>query len=134
MIVVSNQSAIGRGIMTRDQLEKITRRMLEKIESTGGKIHAVFYCLHHPDAGCSCRKPKTGLLKKAARRFGVDLQRSLVVGDDEADVAMGSRAGCQTILVLSGKQTPSTARRMSVQPHRTVKDLDHAVRYLLEHP
>ncbi len=134
VIVVSNQSAVGRGILTRNQLNDITQRMLQRVESAGGKIRAVFYCLHRPDAGCSCRKPKTGLLKKAAQRFGINLKRSFVVGDAEADIAMGLKAGCRAILVLSGKQTHASTRFMSVRPHRVVKDLDRAVRYILGHP
>ena len=131
VIVVSNQSAVGRRLMTRRRLQEITKRMKGIVRDAGGKIDAVNYCLHRPPAGCPCRKPRLGLLKRAARRFRIDLQRSFVVGDDKKDIEMGHAAGCRTVLVLSGKQTRSSARRMVVPADRVAKDLLEAVQWIL---
>ena len=131
VIVVSNQSGVGRGIMTKGKLEEITWQMQEAVSQAGGRINAVYYCIHHPEDDCSCRKPKIGLLKRAARKFSIDLKRSFVIGDDERDILMGHRAGCCTVLVLSGKQTRRTIKRLSVSPHRVASTLLQAVRWIV---
>ncbi len=132
VIVVSNQSAVGRGLMSMARLRAITRQMVRKVRMSGGCLHAVYYCPHHPKAGCFCRKPLIGLLKKASRRFSIDLKKSFVVGDDVRDIRMGHSAGCQTILVLTGKQTRKAARQFQQAPHRIVKNLSRATKWILE--
>ncbi|MBI3616121.1 MAG: HAD family hydrolase [Candidatus Omnitrophica bacterium] len=132
VIVVSNQAGVGRGYFRRSELELITRRMLERIRRTGGKIRAVYYCTHRFDAGCPCRKPKIQLLKKAAGKFSIDLTRSFVVGDHETDILMGRSAGCRTIHVLSGRQSRKDVRQWAVHPDRIAKDLAEAIRWILK--
>ncbi len=131
VIIISNQSGVARGILSRTTLEKTTRKMLKSIRQSGGRVHAVYYCTHHPDNSCACRKPHIGMLKKAARRFSIDLKRSFVVGDTEADVLMARSAGCRKVLVLTGRRTRQTARQLLVPPDRIVKDLEQAVRWIL---
>ena len=132
VVIVSNQSAIGRGLLPRKKLREITRRMLESIRKKGGRVHAVYYCTHHPEARCPCRKPRAGMVKEAARRLSIHLTGSFVVGDDAVDVRMGQAAGCRTILVLSGKQTRAKARRLNLAPDRIAKDLSEAVEWILD--
>lgn len=130
--VVSNQSGVGRRVMSRRALDGITQKMLRGIERSGGKIRAVYYCTHAPRQGCACRKPRPGLLLKAARRHRLDLARSSVIGDDAVDVAMGRAAGCRTVLVLSGKLTRQAARKQGVAPNRIARNLSEAVRWILQ--
>ncbi len=132
VVVVSNQSAIGRGLLTREKLQEITQRMLESIRRKGGKVHAVYYCIHHPQAGCPCRKPRPGMLKSAARKLSINLSRSYVVGDHAMDIQMGQEAGCRTILVLSGRLTRGSAGRLKLTPDRIAKDLSEAVEWILD--
>ncbi len=131
LVIVSNQSGVGRGVMSKPQLNEVSRRMLTAIRRVGGKIHAVYYCTHHPDRNCSCRKPRTGMIRKAVKRFGIDLKRSYVIGDSEVDILMARSAGCGKILVLSGRHNRSSAKHLSVQPDRIAKDLRAAAGWIL---
>jgi histidinol-phosphate phosphatase family protein len=103
VVVVTNQSAVGRGLISPEGLASLQARMVREIERSGGRIAGVFHCPHRPDEGCACRKPRAGLLQQAARELGLDLSRSLLVGDTGRDLEAGRRAGCRTMLVLSGQ-------------------------------
>lgn len=131
VFIVSNQSGVSRGELKRSQLTEITRRMLLAVRRSGGRIRSVQYCIHRSQDGCGCRKPRIGMLKKAARRYGVDLKKSFVVGDQETDIGMGRTAGCRTVLVLSGKQGRGGAKAMAVRPDRIARNLPEAVRWIL---
>jgi len=113
-IVTTNQPVIARGECTPEELENI----FDKMKTLLGKEHAyvddIFFCPHHPDRGfpgerteykidCDCRKPKTGMLKRAAQKYNIDLSKSWVVGDSTTDVEFGKRGGCRTALVLTGE-------------------------------
>lgn len=103
IIIVSNQSGIARGLIKKKELEKINCRLQELLARGGARIDAFYICPHHPDERCSCRKPKTGLIKKAKRDFSLDLSRSYVIGDKLTDIEMGRNAGVrESILVLTG--------------------------------
>ncbi len=132
VIIVSNQAGVGRGIMTKRELTEITRKMLAAIREKEGRVDAVYYCTHHPDNDCRCRKPHTGLLKKAARRFPIDLKKSFFIGDSETDILTGRSAGCRTILVLTGRHTRKTAKHLVTQPDRISKNLSQAVRWIAQ--
>jgi D-glycero-D-manno-heptose 1,7-bisphosphate phosphatase len=101
-VVVTNQSAIGRGLMTFAELDLIHRLMLDEVRAVGGEIAAVYSCPHVPDAGCSCRKPATGLLELAADELRLSLSDSVLVGDSDSDVGAARSAGCQPVLVSHG--------------------------------
>ena len=131
VIVVSNQSGVGRKVLSRIHLAEITQKMLQAVRSSGGWIRAVYYCTHHPENDCACRKPRVGLLKKAARQFSIDLSRSFMVGDTETDILMAHSAGCRSVLALSGKQTRSSARHLTVAPDQIAENLLEAVRWIL---
>lgn len=94
IILASNQPGIGRGVMSRADLEAVHRRMREEAEDAGGAIHAIYYCPHGWNEGCDCRKPKPGLLYQAQRDFHLDLTLTPFVGDDERDAAAADAAGC----------------------------------------
>ena len=94
VIVVTNQSAVGRGMMDLDTLESMHRKLCNAVAEKGGRIAAVFYCPHHPQAGCDCRKPEPGLIRQAQRRFNVNLAEATMIGDSARDVQCGLRAGC----------------------------------------
>lgn len=103
IIVVSNQSAINRGLVTQTMVDAITQAMQERIEATGGRVDAVFYCPHLPDEGCTCRKPRPGLFHQAACQLGIQLARSYVIGDALSDVQAALHIGAQPLLVLTGR-------------------------------
>ncbi|MDE0427102.1 MAG: D-glycero-beta-D-manno-heptose 1,7-bisphosphate 7-phosphatase [Candidatus Poribacteria bacterium] len=102
IFVVTNQAGIGRGLYSEEDLKDIHSRMIAEIARAGGEIDAVYYCPHHPDAGCECRKPKPGMLKRAAQEHNIDLSSAYFIGDVLTDIQAGRRAGTTTCLVLTG--------------------------------
>lgn len=103
-VVVTNQSAVGRGRLSPETLAAIHRRMIAGIREAGGFLLDLFVCPHAPEAGCGCRKPATGMLREAARRHGIDLAAAGLVGDRAADIACARRAGlAHALLVLTGQ-------------------------------
>ncbi len=113
VVVITNQSIIGRGMVTEAELSAIHDRMRQGVKKAGGHILKIYYCPHHPDDHCSCRKPRIGLLKKAAKELGLDLKNCLFVGDTLKDIQAGSRAGCRTILVQTGQGEESLKKILS---------------------
>lgn len=101
VIVVTNQSGIARGYFTEEDLQMIHKRMLNELLKNGAKIDAIYYCPHHPDDNCNCRKPKTGMLERAAEDFDLDIKRCFMIGDKKVDVETGRNAGCTSILIAN---------------------------------
>jgi D-glycero-D-manno-heptose 1,7-bisphosphate phosphatase len=101
--VATNQSGVGRGLMTLGQLDAVHHRMQTEATQHGGALGAVLYCPHAPDDGCVCRKPAPGLIHEALARSGFAAAESLVVGDDRRDLEAASRAGVEAALVRTGK-------------------------------
>lgn len=133
LFVVTNQSAIGRGLMSRRQLDVIHERMLDYIGGSGGRVEAVLVCPHHPDDKCSCRKPEPGLLQQASDRHKVDLTRSFMIGDHHTDIEAGARAGCETVLVRTGRGATSLEQRDAwrAEPTFVADDLIDAAIWVL---
>ena len=104
IIIVTNQSAIGRGFITIEQAEAINRRLIKVITDAGGRVDGLYICPHAPDDHCFCRKPLPGLILQAADELSIDLPSSALVGDALTDIQAGSAAGIKTlILVKSGR-------------------------------
>lgn len=99
IVVVTNQSGIGRGLFSEATLEAIHSAMHAAVATAGGRIDGVFYCPHLPDAGCRCRKPAPGLLLDAARESGVSIDQAVFIGDKQSDVDAAIAAGARPILV-----------------------------------
>lgn len=112
LIVVSNQSGVAHGYFTERELESLRVSLEQKLAANGIALDAMYFCPHHP-AGkrkefaveCECRKPKPGMILKAAEEFNVDLSASWMIGDILNDVEAGNQAGCQTILINNGNET-----------------------------
>jgi D-glycero-D-manno-heptose 1,7-bisphosphate phosphatase len=102
LVVITNQSPIGRGWLTHEGLERIHERLAELLAAEGAGVDGFYVCPHAPDDGCECRKPGTALARRAAQEHGFELERAFVVGDHRADVEMGRRVGARTILVRTG--------------------------------
>lgn len=116
VVVVTNQSAIGRGIVASEVVEEIHSRMCAAIEAAGGRVERVLYCPHHPDDSCGCRKPRPAMLLRAAEELDLDLSASYFVGDHVTDVQAALAAGCRPILVRTGRgrEAASAVREMAV--------------------
>ena len=102
LVVVTNQSGVGRGYFGRDAVERVHGRLLELLESEGVDLDAIYLCPHTPDEACSCRKPLPGLIQRAAFDLGVDPRRSFVIGDKPCDVDLGLVVNATTFLVTTG--------------------------------
>ncbi|MEX0734474.1 MAG: HAD-IIIA family hydrolase [Steroidobacteraceae bacterium] len=101
--IVTNQSGVGRGLMTPGDLDAVHGRMMRESESAGGHIDALFACPHAPDTRCNCRKPAPGLIEAAVAASGIPAAQTLAVGDDERDIEAAHGAGVAAALVLTGK-------------------------------
>ena len=106
VVLVTNQSAVGRGLILLKTAQDINQRLINLIREQGGQIDSVYMCPHAPEDGCSCRKPMPGLLLQAAKDLSLDLQRSWIIGDAWSDVQAGEAAGLRgTILLKTGRGT-----------------------------
>ncbi|GAG34329.1 unnamed protein product, partial [marine sediment metagenome] len=99
VIVVTNQSGIARGYFTEETLTEIHQKMKEELAMEGAKVDGIYYCPHHPNDNCDCRKPKPKLVFQAAKEHDIDLEHSFVVGDLQMDIDLGKAVGCRSILI-----------------------------------
>jgi D-glycero-D-manno-heptose 1,7-bisphosphate phosphatase len=116
VVVVSNQSCIGRGLVSRETVDEIHARMTEAVRESGGRIDAVYYCPHRPDEDCPCRKPRPGLILRAARELDIDLAASWMIGDDLKDLEAAEAAGVRPVLVRTGHGTDLPETRLARLP------------------
>lgn len=129
-IVVTNQAGVGRGITSQQAVEDIHKRMVREASQTGGKIEAVYYCPHKPEDKCDCRKPKAGLLLKAARDFAFNPKKSYLVGDKISDIEAGHHLGCTTIIIKNGENRGNSMGKNRAD--YTASDLSEAVDLILQ--
>ncbi len=136
VIVITNQSAVARNMISIEELHAIHRMMCEIISHHGGNIQDIFFCPHHPDEHCDCRKPKPGLILRAARKYNIDLAESVMIGDSATDIECARNAGCgQAILVKTGyknDQEEILAKR-GILPDAVCDDLMEAVKLMLSY-
>jgi phosphoheptose isomerase len=109
LVVVTNQSVVGRGMLDEAGLERIHERMRQLLEAQGVQIDGIYWCPHRPEDGCACRKPGTALLERAARELHFEPGGSFVIGDKECDIDLGRSVGATTLLVRTGHGTAVTA-------------------------
>ncbi len=109
VIIISNQSGVARGYYQEKDIQIYNNEMKRQLEKKGARIDAIYCCPHHPEAviekyriDCDCRKPKPGMLRQAEKDLNLDLKCSFLIGDKTSDIEAGYRAGCKTILVLTG--------------------------------
>jgi len=128
LIVVTNQSGIGRGFFSEETAAAVNISMLNKLLEQGVVVSATYFCPHHPDAQCRCRKPETLMAERATRDLGVDATQSWMIGDTARDVVMGDASGLQTALVETGKADKGDLPDGTFR----IQDLSMAAAYILE--
>ncbi|MCL5075743.1 MAG: D-glycero-beta-D-manno-heptose 1,7-bisphosphate 7-phosphatase [Chloroflexi bacterium] len=131
IIIVTNQSVVGKGLISLAQLEEIHYKMLEELNQAGGRIDKVYVCPHRPEENCACRKPKGGMLQTAAAEFGVNLKESFLIGDSLDDAQAGYEAGCRVILVLSGRYRGEATTSKKYGSFQLATDLSAAVEIII---
>lgn len=136
IIVITNQSAINRRMITLEGLDVIHSRMQSAVSANGGKIYDIFFCPHMPDDHCSCRKPEPGLIQQAQSRYGLDLKNAYMVGDSAKDIECAENAGCgHAVLVQTGNgaEAQTILTRKKILPDYVAADLDDAANWIIAH-
>jgi len=141
-VVVTNQTGIARGYFSAEVLAAVNASLVAQLKEEGGHLDGVYVCPHHPTEGappyrmvCDCRKPKPGLLLRAASELGLDLGRSALVGDKPSDLAAAGAVGARSILVLTGYGLGEWEYRRDafpLAPDHVAEDLLDAVEWVIE--
>lgn len=129
IIVVTDQSKVGRGILTIEELHKIND-FINK--STGGHIHVFYVCVHQKEDNCDCKKPKIGMINKALKEHPIDLKKSWMIGDKTRDIKFGENAGLKTILVKTGYA--GRDKKYDAKPDYIVENLREAAKIIFGKP
>jgi D-glycero-D-manno-heptose 1,7-bisphosphate phosphatase len=140
-IVITNQAGVARGYFSEETIQTVHAAMTKDLESSGARLDAIYYCAHHPSVGeppyrldCDCRKPKPGLISRAAQDFDIDLAESWMVGDRYSDVELARNAGVKSMFVLSGYGRGEWEHQRAgwtEQPDLVAEDLLAAVRHII---
>jgi D-glycero-D-manno-heptose 1,7-bisphosphate phosphatase len=133
VFVVTNQAAVGRGMLSKSMLEDMHARMQAQVLRSGGKIHDIRYCPHLPTEACTCRKPQPGMILDLAKSWHLDLNNAYLVGDALTDIEAASTAGCRSVLVKTGRGTDQLEQlpHASCQPNTITANLYEAVMWIL---
>lgn len=110
VVIASNQSALGRGLLDIDRLNAIHQKMFDQLSQLGGHIDSIFFCPHTPDENCDCRKPQPGLLLEIADRLNIDLAEAIFIGDSLKDIQAARSVGAKSVLVLTGNGKATRAQ------------------------
>jgi D-glycero-D-manno-heptose 1,7-bisphosphate phosphatase len=134
VIIITNQSAVNRGLMTLDALLEIHKKMVDSIMKNGGEIEAIYYCPHTPAENCECRKPKPGMVLKAKKDLKIDLTQSYLVGDSKKDVelARSVKVKCVRILKKASQRPSSVDREWTLERPISARTLRDAVDHILQ--
>ena len=140
-VVVTNQAGLARGYFTEDVLTAVNDRLVAQLAEAGARLDGIYVCPHHPTEGeppyrarCECRKPKPGLLRRAAEELGLDLARSAMIGDKPSDLVPGREVGAAAVLVLTGYgrgEWEYRRQHFEVKPDHVADDLLDAVEWIL---
>jgi D-glycero-D-manno-heptose 1,7-bisphosphate phosphatase len=140
VIIFSNQAGVARGYFSEQTLQRIHQVITDMLQAQDAHLDAIYYCPHHPTAGighyraeCDCRKPKPGMLEKAARELKIDLRRSFVVGDKISDLEAGYAVGCRGVLVRTGYglQAERQFGNYEFQPHHVAESVLGAAQWIM---
>lgn len=140
-ILTTNQAGVARGYFSEDLIQTVHERMTEALGHGGARLDAIYYCAHHPSVGeppyrfdCDCRKPKPGLLSRAAQDYDIDLSESWMVGDRHSDVQLARNAGVKSMFVMSGYgrgEWEHQRESWDVQPDLLAENLLEAVKLIV---
>lgn len=130
LVLVSNQAGVALGHFDEDALDEVWSHLRERLSGDGVDLSAFYYCPHHPAGECDCRKPKPGMLQRAAQERNIDLARSWMLGDILDDVEAGHRAGCRSVLLDVGSETEWREGELRT-PAFLARDLERAAHFIL---
>jgi D-glycero-D-manno-heptose 1,7-bisphosphate phosphatase len=132
-VLITNQSGVGRGYFNQQTVDEVHEILKAELAAHHAKLDAIYVCIHHPDAGCGCRKPNPGMLLQAQRELDIDLANSYVIGDKHLDVETAYGVGAKGVLVLTGygRGEREKYRQSENQPHLVAGNLMEAVDAIL---
>ncbi|MFH1324023.1 MAG: D-glycero-beta-D-manno-heptose 1,7-bisphosphate 7-phosphatase [Nanoarchaeota archaeon] len=130
-IIITNQSGIGRGYYTEDEFHKFNNHIVNELKKNGIEIKKTYYCPHHPDENCNCRKPNISSIKKAEKEFNIDLNRSWMIGDHPCDMELGKNAGVRSIYLLTGHGAKHLEEARKFNPDYIAAEISQAADYIL---
>lgn len=131
VIIVSNQSGIGRGFYTANKTEDFNNEIQRLLKLKGAHIDKFYYCPHHPHDECTCRKPEPGMLLSAIKEFDIDINNSFMIGDKCSDIAAGKAVGLKTILVSTGHGGKSL-KECAMKANLIARDLHSSVEQIVK--
>ena len=134
LVVVTNQSGVGRGMVTLKDLEAIHARLQGMLEQEDAALDAIYFCPHHPDDGCRCRKPNVGMVERAVSELQLDLRRSYLIGDHARDIQLANRVGAKAILLTVAPvdaQALEILKTKQAMPDAMAKSMAEAVDWIL---
>src|SRR3990172_6153576 len=131
VVVITNQSGVARGYFSRDALDAINKRLEDILKKDDAHLDGIYYCPHHPDDNCECRKPKIGLLEKAKNDLAIDFKKSYVIGDKGSDIEIAQSIGGKGILVLTGSGKDEK-QKLDHEPSYIATDLKDAVEWIIK--
>lgn len=132
IFVATNQSGIARGYYDLPMLERIHSKLTDELAKVGGEFQEIFFCPHHPDENCGCRKPQPGLFYQIADKYPVNLQDTYFIGDTKTDVEVAEQVGCKPILILSEKGNKALQAYPELKQIQQFPDLAAAVDFILQ--
>jgi D-glycero-D-manno-heptose 1,7-bisphosphate phosphatase len=136
VIIITNQSVIHRKMVSKEDLDYIHDMMKKAVQSDGGEIKDIFYCPHIPEDRCDCRKPNSGLIHRAKKRYKIDLETSIMVGDSAKDIECARNAGCGTAILVktgNGIMAEKILKEKKIHPDVIVLNLLEAVNWIVTH-
>lgn len=131
VVVVTNQSGIGRGFFRAERLGEIHARLEEVLAEEGARIDGIYFCPHLPQDRCRCRKPAPGMVERACGELGLDPEKSYVVGDKASDVGLARNVGAKAVLVMTGEGRDELRKMAPAGPDHSARDLVGAVKWIL---
>jgi D-glycero-D-manno-heptose 1,7-bisphosphate phosphatase len=133
VIIATNQSGLARKLYDHETLQKIHEKLLHEVKEAGGAIEEIFFCPHHPDEKCDCRKPETGLFQQIHKKYKLNLAETFFIGDSISDVRAAINAGCIPVLVMTGNGMDTLqAYPKEVADIRHYTDLAEAAKKIIE--
>ena len=133
-IIITNQSGIGRGIFTKEDMDIFNKKLIDELKKEGIEIKKIYHCPHTPEEVCECRKPSDKYIKDAEKEFSIDLKNSWAVGDHPHDAEMGIKAGIKSIYLLTGHgaKHKEDLKKNNINPDFIAKDFLQAAEFILQ--
>lgn len=132
VVVITNQSGIARGYFTEEMLKKIHQKMAAELAKYGAHVDAIYYCSHHPDEDCECRKPRPKLAHQAMRELNIDPRQSFFIGDRLMDMELARTIGCKSVMIPS-ESGREELKNCDISPDYVALNFESAVKWVLQH-